>query len=705
MNRRSSRPTPRRRPTLAVVLTALLLGLNAPILSAAAAASTEGRQWAILIGVEKYHRASNLLYTVNDVEQIAHTLQHRGNYSEDCILKMVDTAPNARFQPLRKSILDELPLWLGKVKPEDRVLVYFTGHGFRGPDGSLYLAPIDCDPKNPAPTGVAVQWLRQQIVACKARFKLLVIDACHSGSEKGENQTPQVTAKDLIEPFEKVAGVVTLASSAATETSLIWPDVRQSLFSFWVNQALKGHADRDCDCAVTVHELYEFVERYVRETAKLVFGRSQTPRRIIGPDVPGVPVVIRLEPTTLKGTLEEMAGQLKTAIRLKGVTKVGVAEFSPRAADAETARLLGGSFGLLGRSCAEELERRLLRQVNAETGGGFTIVPHKDLHKTLSTDRYSIDDLHTSAARGLVVDNRPLPVIALGRFCLRTGRVITLQCDLVGTQSQETLATAGGTALLNESEWAMLGRSVAVKPGDHDASSSNSAVTAEVKIGAAIARLDSRAATKPHPVLDTAFPFRVKILVDGREREATVKDNDLYVPLSKGEVYQIRVETRARHRVLLRLLVDGLNTLPEKIQAKNVSLASKPPEAVYAAAHRVSLDDAQAWKLEPAPNDRQPRVYRITGFFSRTGENAVSNDFKVVDAAESLAASRQFTERIGLITAAFYAPRAGSRAVGTGRGAERRGRTDLYKATPVGKLLGVINIRYIEPEALERAQQ
>jgi len=558
MNARPSHVTVSKRLTFAVVLAGLLLGLHGPILSAEAAPSGEGRQWAMLIGVEKYQLASNLLYTVNDVDEIARTLNERGDFSEDCILKMIDTAPNARFQPLRKSILEELPLWLGKVRPEDRVLVFFSGHGFRGPDGSLYLAPIDCDPNNAAATGVAVQWLREQIVACKAEFKLLVIDACHSGSEKGRDRAPRVTAKELIEPFEKVAGVVTLASSAATETSLIWPDVRQSLFSFWINQALKGHADHNCDCAVTVHELYEFVERHVKETADLVFGKSQTPRRIIGPDVPGVPVVIRLKPTTLKGTLEEMAGQLKTAIRLKRVTRVGVAEFSPRAADAETAQLLGGSFGLLGRSCAEELERRLSRQMK-DLGDGFTIVPHKDLHKTLSTDRYSIDDLHTAAARGLSVNDAALLVIALGRFSLRTGRVITLQCDLVGTERQETLATAGGTALLNESEWAMLGRSVAVKPADRPAPSSDNSVPREAQIGATVASLDQRAATKPHPVLDPAFPFRVKILVDGQEREATVQDNNLYVALAKGEVYKIRVETRASHRAFLRLLVDGLN--------------------------------------------------------------------------------------------------------------------------------------------------
>lgn len=294
------------------------------------------------MGVERYYLAPNLLCTINDVRQIPDTLRQRGGYSEDCILEMTDTAPNGRFQPLRASLLAELPRWLAKVGPQEDVLVYFAVHGFQGSDDRLYLAPIDCDPKDPASTGVPVTWLRDQLGACKAKFKLLVIDACHAGCEKG------VAAGELSLPFEELKGVATLASSTTDEKSLIWPEKGQSLFSYWLNQGLQGHADRDCDSAVTIDELYGCVHRCVTSTAQIVFGKSQTLVRNIGPKVPGVPVVIRPNPYTLKGTLDDIAEQLATAIQLKRVSKVGVVEFTPSAADPVVARLLGGRFRVVG---------------------------------------------------------------------------------------------------------------------------------------------------------------------------------------------------------------------------------------------------------------------------------------------------------------------------------------------------------------------
>ena len=63
----------------------------------------------MLIGVEKYHRASQLRYTINDVRRLAETLRSRGNYAEEGILQLTDDAENPRFQPLKSSIFAELP--------------------------------------------------------------------------------------------------------------------------------------------------------------------------------------------------------------------------------------------------------------------------------------------------------------------------------------------------------------------------------------------------------------------------------------------------------------------------------------------------------------------------------------------------------------------------------------------------------------------
>lgn len=656
-----------------------IVGLSTLVASAATAA--DAKQWAILIGVEKYHRAPGLRYTVNDVRQLSATLQKRGNYSPDRILEMSDALANPRYQPLKASLMVELPERLQRPAAGDSVLVFFSGHGFRDSEGKMYLAPLDCDPANPAATGISVQWFRQQIAACKAGFKLLILDTCHAGSEKGDDEKGLVAAKDLGEPFKDMEGVVTLASSMANEKSQIWEEKQQSLFSYWLNQGLRGHADDNGDGTVDIDELYKYVHHNVTATAKSLFPLKQTPVRIVRSGTPDVPVVVRLLPQTLRQVLSDMAEQLSNAIQQRQLRKVGVLEFTN---DTKLGELLGADFGLLGKYCAEEMERRL---VDA-SAGSYNMVNRRQLQKALSAQQFKLDDLGSpEAVKQLAGQAGGMPVLVLGTLRSRTGRVVHMQCKLLRTDSDEMAGAVGGAAMLNESEWAMLGRSIAVRPDDRRNSpidiETSRPPTAENVVNEA-----DRRSQGPHPLLDPSFPYRVTIVVDGKQREGTFKGNDYFVPLRKGEVYQIDVDNRSGKMVLMRLLVDGLNTLPEEEKTKGVR--------TFLVGKRVNLDEARYWVLDPA----QASEFAVRGFVTTTGVQGKLREFVVVDADKSLAARQQFTDQIGLITAAFYAPASTSRAVGTAMGNERDEDLKEKEGTAAGNLLGVVHIRYVDADAI-----
>ncbi len=82
---------------------------------------------ALLIGCEKYHRASKLRFTVNDVTQLSRTLQVWGGYSKDNILEMSDVSVNDRYKPMKANLLAELPRFLQRIGSDDILTVYFTG--------------------------------------------------------------------------------------------------------------------------------------------------------------------------------------------------------------------------------------------------------------------------------------------------------------------------------------------------------------------------------------------------------------------------------------------------------------------------------------------------------------------------------------------------------------------------------------------------
>ena len=226
---------------------------------------------------------------------------------------MVDASRKPVLRPNRKNLHDQVPRLLTQPGAADRVILYFSGHGVRDAAGNLYLVPIDGDPADPTGTMIPLDWLKQQLERCQATFKLLILDACHAGSEKGEDRPGQISLDEIDRLFRDVPGVITLASSTASETSQIWPEKRQSLFSYWLNQGLKGHADLDADGIVDIDELYKFVHSHVTRTAKVVFKQEQNPVRIIRTGVGGSPMVVKLVPQSLKRLMADMAEQLAQA--------------------------------------------------------------------------------------------------------------------------------------------------------------------------------------------------------------------------------------------------------------------------------------------------------------------------------------------------------------------------------------------------------
>src|SRR4029078_4214017 len=192
--------------------------------------------------------------------------------------------------------------------------------------------------------GISAEWLRDQLAACPAKFKLLILDACHAGSEKGGEDSGSVTAKGLGDAFKRTSGVVPLASSTGEEKSQIWHFKQQSLFSYWLVQGVKGDADDNSDSSVTIDELFDYLYRHVTQTAQIRFKRPQTPVRNVGPKIDGVPVVAKLVPQTLKQVINDMSEQLAGTMDERQLGRLGVLEFTT---DTKLGEMLGGNFGLL----------------------------------------------------------------------------------------------------------------------------------------------------------------------------------------------------------------------------------------------------------------------------------------------------------------------------------------------------------------------
>lgn len=115
---------------------------------------------------------AQLRYARSDAERIGQALAGpRGGFSVNELQHRPDTA-NAVMQQLRAFLSERLP--------DDRVIVYFSGHGILE-DGELVLLWDDTTFKNLPGTALRISDITHAMAYSRARQKLLILDCCHAG--------------------------------------------------------------------------------------------------------------------------------------------------------------------------------------------------------------------------------------------------------------------------------------------------------------------------------------------------------------------------------------------------------------------------------------------------------------------------------------------------------------------------------------------
>lgn len=221
------------------------------------------RSYALVVGIAKYENlpaSAQLDDSERDAESIYSILisQEGGNFRAENVHRLIGS--QATLANLKK----ELEVWLPSMaKPDDRVLIYFAGHGFVF-NSKAYLAPYDLDPKNVAGTGYPMAELSDVVGnRIRAKWKVLLTDSCHSGAiaPDADARTLNNTLLDLN------TSLFSLTASRDRERSFESKDWGggHGIFTYYVVKGLEGEADENGDGVVTADELGDYVYRNVRE--------------------------------------------------------------------------------------------------------------------------------------------------------------------------------------------------------------------------------------------------------------------------------------------------------------------------------------------------------------------------------------------------------------------------------------------------------
>ena len=360
---------------------------------------------ALLIGIEGYEKVQPLKYVGNDVRALAESFSDRCGFE---VMQVIDSSVSEKVSHIgptthRDALMKTIESWCAGVAKTDTAILYFSGHGFLDENGKLYLASLNCDTNDPVPGGVPVAWLREQLSNCPARCKVLLLDACHAGTSKRVGNQ-HASAKALKVEFEKFTDVVTLASCEKDQQSFLWSGKQQSLFTYWLVEAAKGHADRDANSRVSIDELTQYVQRNVSRTAK-VLNHEQTPI-LIGAENPLQPLELKPKAISLKRLIMDMAEKIDSKVRQKELAAVGVPEF----ASGESGGALGITHGTLPAYIANELTD----QIAMLADGDYEVISGLALHKELTRLGVDVSNLETAEISGLKVKGVEISALAIG---------------------------------------------------------------------------------------------------------------------------------------------------------------------------------------------------------------------------------------------------------------------------------------------------
>ncbi|GIF00074.1 chaperonin GroEL [Paractinoplanes rishiriensis] len=226
-------------------------------------------RFALLIAAGEYEdqTLNQLRAPHQDVDRLAAILEapEVGGFTSVAVLR---DSPDHQV----RMAIEEL---LAERMRDDLVLVYFSCHGLVDGLHRLYFASTNSRHLRPAGTAVSRTFVNEQLEACAASAKVLILDCCYSGAfAEGFKAAPKSALDGQVG-----RGYVVLAASDAYEYAYEGDSVTDaaphaSVFTDVMIEGLgSGAADLDGDGRIGVDELFRYVQEGVRRRHP-----NQTPR-------------------------------------------------------------------------------------------------------------------------------------------------------------------------------------------------------------------------------------------------------------------------------------------------------------------------------------------------------------------------------------------------------------------------------------------
>lgn len=225
--------------------------------------------WALIIGIDAYQHAPPLGYACSDANAIANILETQFKFTNSNITVLKDA--DATRDNINNAFFE---FTKDKIGPDDRLLVFFAGHGHTvsGSRGEVgFLVPVDGSPENLA---TLIRWdaLTRNAELIAAKHILFIMDACYGGLAATRFIPPGSMrfAKDMLQRFTRQVLTAGKADEVVADSG--GPRAGHSIFTGHLLDALEGSASMQ-EGILTASEVMSYVYNRVATD----YNSQQTP--------------------------------------------------------------------------------------------------------------------------------------------------------------------------------------------------------------------------------------------------------------------------------------------------------------------------------------------------------------------------------------------------------------------------------------------
>lgn len=228
---------------------------------------------ALVIGVANYPKLKPLPETIlSDAHDLYNLLTDPAicGYPITQVSQLLDhEATGDRI----RTALTELALRTG---PDDTVIVFFSGHGAHdlNSENKQYILPYDCLLNDLDGTAISGEEMTALVRQIQAGRLVVLFDACHSGGAGDPKgmlaNLKQGLGECYFEGLAQGKGRVIMASSRPDEVSWALGDMKNSLFTHYLLEALRGQAKTLGDGYVRVFDVFRHIAEHVPLQAQMV---------------------------------------------------------------------------------------------------------------------------------------------------------------------------------------------------------------------------------------------------------------------------------------------------------------------------------------------------------------------------------------------------------------------------------------------------